>query len=74
MDNTIRIRGAREHNLKNISVEIPRDKLIVITGLSGMNANVSAISGGTVSYYVIYSGQLTNRAATITAYVSGTWT
>ena len=31
----IRIRGAREHNLKNISIDIPRDKLIVITGLSG---------------------------------------
>src|SRR5512137_1352474 len=29
------IRGAREHNLKNISVEIPRDRLVVITGLSG---------------------------------------
>src|SRR5437868_8516920 len=29
------IRGAREHNLKNISVTIPRDKLVVITGLSG---------------------------------------
>ncbi len=29
------IRGAREHNLKNISLEIPRDKLVVITGLSG---------------------------------------
>lgn len=29
------VRGAREHNLKNITVEIPRDKLIVITGLSG---------------------------------------
>ena len=29
------IRGAREHNLKNISVEIPKDKLVVITGLSG---------------------------------------
>jgi excinuclease ABC subunit A len=29
------IRGAREHNLKNINVEIPRDKLVVITGLSG---------------------------------------
>ena len=30
-----RVRGAREHNLKNISVELPRDKLIVFTGLSG---------------------------------------
>ena len=33
--NAIRIVGAREHNLKNITVEIPRDKLVVITGLSG---------------------------------------
>jgi excinuclease ABC subunit A len=32
---TIQIRGARTHNLKNIDVDIPRDKLIVITGLSG---------------------------------------
>ncbi len=31
----LRVIGAREHNLKNISVEIPRDKLVVLTGLSG---------------------------------------
>ncbi len=35
MAEVIRVTGAREHNLKNINVEIPRDKLVVITGLSG---------------------------------------
>ena len=29
------VKGAKEHNLKNISLEIPRDKLVVVTGLSG---------------------------------------
>ena len=33
--NYIRIRGASEHNLKNIDVDIPRDSLVVLTGLSG---------------------------------------
>ena len=35
MQNKLIIKGARQHNLKNINVEIPRDKLVVITGLSG---------------------------------------
>ena len=35
MQNSIIIKGAKEHNLKNINLEIPRDKLVVITGLSG---------------------------------------
>ncbi|MCL2748171.1 MAG: excinuclease ABC subunit UvrA, partial [Oscillospiraceae bacterium] len=35
MRDSIFVKGAREHNLKNIDVEIPRDKLVVITGLSG---------------------------------------
>jgi excinuclease ABC subunit A len=34
-DGFIRIRGARTHNLKNLDLDLPRDKLIVITGLSG---------------------------------------
>ena len=33
--NEIVIKGAREHNLKNVDVTIPRDKLVVMTGLSG---------------------------------------
>jgi excinuclease ABC subunit A len=35
LDNTIQIEGAKVHNLKNLDLEIPRDKLVVITGLSG---------------------------------------
>ena len=35
MEKNIIVKGAREHNLKNVSVEIPRDKLVVFTGLSG---------------------------------------
>ena len=34
-NNVIKIKGARAHNLKNINLEIPRDKLVVVTGLSG---------------------------------------
>jgi excinuclease ABC subunit A len=39
---SIRIHGAREHNLKNISLDIPRDKMVIITGLSGSGKSTVA--------------------------------
>lgn len=35
MENIIKIRGARQHNLKNVDIDIPKNKLVVVTGLSG---------------------------------------
>ena len=43
---TIQVRGARTHNLKNIDLDIPRDKLIVITGLSGSGKSSLAFEIG----------------------------
>ena len=35
MDTYLKIRGARQHNLKNVNLDIPKNKLVVLTGVSG---------------------------------------
>ena len=46
MQDHIYVKGARENNLKNVDVTIPRDKLVVLTGLSGSGKSSLALAGG----------------------------
>ena len=58
----IRVLGAREHNLKNVNLEIPRDQMIVFTGLSG--SGKSSLAFDTI--YARGSGNTSNRSPTYT--------
>ena len=61
-DNSIHIEGARVHNLKNINLDIPRDKLVVITGLSGSGKS-------SLAFDTIYAEGQRRYMETFSAYV-----
>ena len=64
MQENIYIKGARENNLKNIDIEIPRDKLVVITGLSGSGKS-------SLAFDTIYAGSGKSSLAFDTIYAEG---
>ena len=61
-NNTIDIQGARVHNLKDVSLQIPRDKLVVITGLSGSGKS-------SLAFDTIYAEGQRRYMETFSAYV-----
>src|SRR5947207_10561446 len=61
MRTTIQIRGARENNLRNVDVEIPRDKLVVVTGMSGSGKS-------SLSFYPYYAEGQRRLLASMSAF------
>ncbi|MGM9996077.1 MAG: hypothetical protein ACI35K_06665, partial [Campylobacter sp.] len=58
MNNIIKIRGAKEHNLKNINLDIPKNRLVVFTGLSGKS---------TLAFDTFYARQFLDKAPLLLA-------
>ena len=58
---TITVRGAREHNLKNVDLEVPRDSLVVITGLSG--SGKSSLAFDTLYACLLYTSDAADDLA-----------
>ena len=57
MKDKLIIKGARQHNLKNIDVEIPRDKLVVLTGLSADSCVLATAQGANMREYAVWVPQ-----------------
>lgn len=66
MKDKLIVKGAREHNLKNINVEIPRDKLVVITGLSGSGKS-------SLAFDTIYAEGQRRYVESLSAYARQFW-
>src|SRR6218665_3523275 len=60
-NDAIRVRGAREHNLKNVDINIPRDQLVVVTGLSGSGKS-------SLAFHTIYSEGQRRSVESLSAY------
>ena len=65
-ENNIVVEGARVHNLKNINVTIPRDQLVVITGLSGSGKS-------SLAFDTIYAEGQRRYMETFSAYIRQFW-
>lgn len=66
MEDTIKIYGARVHNLKNVDLEIPRRKLVVITGLSGSGKS-------SLAFDTIYAEGQRRYMETLSTYARSSW-